>query len=235
MACSKRYRYKWDVKRGILESLYNGELYNLYGYYGGRFVNHFLNNYFGFEGYSGIYLELVVDYESWKYTFFEPMLFVETECIKRIGGKRYYLPWIESRVKEICSTLREWDISSCVFKPRMKEDEHGLEEETLALNTNWLNSKLEIADDEIIKRSLLYSDIETAFLKLYWSEFRIYLLNDFAVIPVDSVKEKLRVINEWLKGFGITYVQNICNDMYRLYKIEDIHKTHTLLRVYGYV
>lgn len=235
MARSKRYRYRWNVKHTVLESLYDRELYNLHGYYGGRFINHFINNYFRFEGYTGIYLELIMDNDSFRYTFFEPMLFIETEWVKRISGKKYYLPWIESRVKEICSTLKEWSVHSCVFKPRMKEDEDGLEEETLALNTNWLNRKLKIADDEIIKRSLLYSDVEDVFIRLYSMKFRIFLYNDFAIIPVDSVKEKLRVINEQLKSFGITYVQNIFNDMYRLYKIEDIHTTHTLLRMYGYV
>lgn len=235
MACSKRYRYRWNAKHTVLESLYDRELYNLHGYYGGRFINHFINNYFGFEGYTGIYLELIMDNDSFRYTFFEPMLFIETEWVKRISGKKYYLPCIESRVKEICSTLKEWGVHSCVFKPRMKEDEDGLEEETLALNTDWLNRKLKIADDEIIKRSLLYSDVEDVFIRLYSMKFRIFLYNDFAIIPVDSVKEKLRVINEQLKSFGITYVQNICNDMYRLYKIEDIHTTHTLLRMYGYV
>jgi hypothetical protein len=234
MACSKRYRYRWNGKYAVLESAYDA-LYDLDGYYGGRFINHFLNNYFGFGGYSGIFLELVIDSESFAYNFFEPMLFIETEWIKRIGGKRYYLPWIEARVKEICSTLKEWEIPSCVFKPRIKEDENGLEEDTLALNINWLNRRLKVVDDEVIKRSLLYTDIETVFMRLYMTKFRIFLCNDFAIIPVDSIKEKLRVINEQLKGFGITYVQTICNDMYRLYKIEDIYKTHTLLRVYGYV
>lgn len=198
-----RYRYRWNGKYAVLELAYDA-LYDLDGYYGGRFINHFLNNYFGFGGYSGIFLELVIDSESFAYNFFEP------EWIKRIGGKRYYLPWIEARVKEICSTI--------------KKNENGLEEETLALNINWLNRRLKIADDEVIRRSLLYM-----------TKFRIFLCNDFAIIPVDSIKEKLRVINEQLKGFGITYVQTICNDMYRLYKIEDIYKTHTLLRVYGYV
>lgn len=235
MACSKKYRYRWNTKHAALELLYDSELYNLPGYYGGRFVNHFINNYFGFEGYNGIHLDLVMDNESFTYDFFEPMLFVETEWVKRISEKKYYLPCIESRVKEICSTLKEWGIHSCVFKPRMKEDEDGLEEETLALNTNWLNRKLRTADDEIIKRSLLYTDVESVFINLYLMKFRIFLHNDFAIIPVDSIKEKLRVINEQLNSFGITYVQNIFNGMYRLYKIEDIHMTHTLLRICGYV
>jgi len=235
MACSKRYRYRWNVKHAILELLYDSELYNLPGYYGGRFINHFINNYFGFEGYNGIHLDLVMDNESFTYNFFEPMLFIESEWAKRISGKRYYLPFIESDCKEISRRLFVWNIPSCVFKPRMKEDDDGLEEETLALNTNWLNRKLKIADDEIIKRSLLYTDVESVFINLYTMKFRIFLYNDFALIPVDTIKEKLRVINEQLKSFGITYVQNIFNDMYRLYKIEDIHTTHTLLRMYGYV
>lgn len=235
MACSKRYRYRWNAKRIVLESLYDGELYNLDGYIGARFIDHFVNSYFGFGGYSGIYLELVVDGQDYTRNFFEPMLFIESEWAKRIGGKRYYLPYIESRVKEIRSTLREWDIPSTVFKPIVKRSESGIEEETLALNINWLNRKLKAADDEIIKRSLLYTDVENVFIKLYMTKFRIFLYNDFALIPVDTIKEKYTVINEQLKGFGITYVQNIFNDRYRLYKIEDIYTTHTLLRVYGYV
>ena len=91
MACSKKYRYRWNTKHAVLELLYDSELYNLPGYYGGRFVNHFINNYFGFEGYNGIHLDLVMDNESFTYDFFEPMLFVETEWVKRIGGKKYYL------------------------------------------------------------------------------------------------------------------------------------------------
>lgn len=235
MACSKRYRYRWDARRIVLESLYDGELYNLDGYIGARFVEHFVNNYFGFEGYAGIYLELAVDGADYTRNFFEPMLFVNSEWVKRIGGKRYYLPYIESSVKEICSRLVEWGVPSCVFKPMVKRSESGIEEETLALNINWLNRKLKTVDDEIIKRSLLYSDVESVLIKLYVKKFRIFLYNDFAIIPVDTIREKYTVINEQLKGFGITYVQNIFNDMYRLYKIEDIYKTHTLLRVYGYV
>ncbi len=235
MACSKRYRYRWNVEHTVLESLYDRELYNLHGYYGGRFINHFINNYFGFEGYNGIYLELIMDNDSFRYTFFEPMLFIESEWVKRISRKIYYLPSIESTNREIYSRLKKWKIPSCIFKPRMKEDEDGLEEETLALNTNWLNRKLKVADDEIIKRSLLYTDIETVFIELYLMKFRIFLYNDFAIIPVDSIKEKLRVINEQLNSFGIIYVQNIFDSMYRLYKIEDVCKTHALLRIYGYV
>lgn len=235
MVCDKRYRYRWNVDHAMLESLYDRELYNLPGWYGGRFINHFINNYFGFKGYNGIYLELVMDNDSVKYDFFEPILFVESEWAKRISGKKYYLPCIESDKEEISRRLKEWGIHSCVFKPRMKEDEDGLEEETLALNTTWLNRKLRTADDEVIKRSLLYSDIEDVFIRLYSMKFHIFLHNDFAIIPVDSIKEKRRVINEQLNSFGITYVKNIFDGMYRLYKIEDVCKTHALLRMYGYV